>query len=836
MEAFKIWSALAVLCSFCRKGTSCGLSTHIEIAHRALEFFSSPEGNVDYRKLILTHQDAYQAGSLYPDAFYSGICRNGLFHQVSEDTHWAPFLNTSIHYIRKNYPQPWGEATEKLVAFLFGIASHMVADVSWHSLGIEQGFLHAMAAIDFHGSYSDAHAAGDFGGDVLSQFELDFSYLEPSWYVPVKDLLSIYQELYGLKVITEDTIVDCTYLQFLELFGEMITVAKLYPIYARKSSFLVNKFHEYFLGGVDDMAFSSNNIFQLTSQMLENGTSGCFIPENPLYIRCKDEQTNAVIIKQSKTEHYRQTTSSMAKSVEKNISYTERGVYFDVPPWTANYLQLSNSATAKDLRRVLSVTPQGSPNHVTKPSASYFLKTPYARLGWALISADLNQDGYDDLVAGAPGYSWLGHIQIGRVYIVYGNESGLPHANMDLDQEADCILEGNKPSARFGSAVAVLDFNEDGVLDLAVGAPSVGSQELSYRGSVYVFFGNRGQGFCNLPNVTIACQEIYCNLGWSLLAADLDGDGNNDLVVGSPYAAGGGKQRGFVASFYSFLNRSSQDQLFLSDADWIVKGEKDYAWFGSSLSSVQLQNTTLLLIGSPSWKSCRSSLSCYVLRDTKLTIGKVYGYIPPSTRSWFTLTGDREMGRLGSSLATGFLSVGGISRQVLVVGAPSQDSTSRIAFISSVLHQAGSALMYDLTDPAKPFLLSTFSGDRRFSRFGGDVHLRDLNNDGLDEIIVTSPLRAKDIIAGLFGGDAARVYIFSGNQTTSGHVTGNCKSWTSPCPEDWAQYVIISPEEKSRFGSAVITVKSGQKTEVVVAAERSSREARLSGRLFLYTF
>nr|XP_034982303.1 phosphatidylinositol-glycan-specific phospholipase D isoform X4 [Zootoca vivipara] len=835
MEAFKIWSALAVLCSFCRKGTPCGLSTHIEIADRALEFFSSPEGNVDYRKLILTHQDAYQAGSLYPDAFYSGICRNGLFHQVSEDTHWAPFLNTSIHYIRKNYPQPWGEATEKLVAFLFGIASHMVADVSWHSLGIEQGFLHAMAAIDFHGSYSDAHAAGDFGGDVLSQFELDFSYLEPSWYVPVKDLLSIYQELYGLKVITEDTIVDCTYLQFLELFGEMITVAKLYPIYARKSSFLVNKFHEYFLGGVDDMAFSSNNIFQLTSQMLENGTSGCFIPENPLYIRCKDEQTNAVIIKQSKTEHYRQTTSSMAKSVEKNISYTERGVYFDVPPWTANYLQLSNSATAKDLRRVLSVTPQGSPNHVTKPSASYFLKTPYARLGWALISADLNQDGYDDLVAGAPGYSWLGHIQIGRVYIVYGNESGLPHANMDLDQEADCILEGNKPSARFGSAVAVLDFNEDGVLDLAVGAPSVGSQELSYRGSVYVFFGNRGQGFCNLPNVTIACQEIYCNLGWSLLAADLDGDGNNDLVVGSPYAAGGGKQRGFVASFYSFLNRSSQDQLFLSDADWIVKGEKDYAWFGSSLSSVQLQNTTLLLIGSPSWKSCRS-LSCYVLRDTKLTVGKVYGYIPPSTRSWFTLTGDREMGRFGSSLATGFLSVEGISRQVLVVGAPSQDSTSRIAFISSVLHQAGSALMYDLTDPAKPFLLSTFSGDRRFSRFGGDVHLRDLNNDGLDEIIVTSPLRAKDIIAGLFGGDAARVYIFSGNQTTSGHVTGNCKSWTSPCPEDWAQYVIISPEEKSRFGSAVITVKSGQKTEVVVAAERSSREARLSGRLFLYTF
>ncbi|XP_062986517.1 phosphatidylinositol-glycan-specific phospholipase D isoform X2 [Elgaria multicarinata webbii] len=730
MEAFKFLSILAVFCTFCQRATTCGLSTHIEIAHRALEFFTIQEGNVDYRKLLLTHQDAYQAGSLYPDAFYSSVCKNGRFHQVSEDTHWAPFLNTSIHYIRKNYPLPWGEATEKLVAFLFGIASHMVADVSWHSLGIEQGFLRAMAAVDFHGSYSEAHAAADFGGDVLSQFELDFSYLDPRWYVPVKDLLSIYEELYGQEMITENAIVDCTYLQLLELYGEISVVAKLYPFYAGKSPFLVDKFHEYFLGGVDDMAFSSNNIFQSTSQMLTNGTSDCFIPENPLYIQCKDEQRTTVGFKQFKTEHHRKLTSSLTKSVEKNVSYTERGVYFDTPPWAINYLQFRNTVTAKNLRSMWGVLEQPSSKHITQPSASYFLKTAYARLGWAMSSADLNQDGYDDLVAGAPGYSQPGHIQTGRVYIVYGNQSGLPHKDLDLDQEADEILEGSQPSGRFGSAIAILDFNEDGVLDLVVGAPSVGSQELSYKGSVYIYFGNRGGSFHNLPSITIVCQEIYCNLGWSLLAADVDGDGNNDLVVGSPYAPGGGKQRGFVASFYSFFNRSSQDQLFVSDADWIVKGEKDYAWFGASLSSVQLQNMTLLLIGSPSWKSC-SSPGCYFSQDTKQAVGRVYGYIPPSTRSWFTLTGDRDRGKLGSSLATGFLSIEGIPRQVLVVGAPTQDSKSRVTFITSVLYQAGTALMYGLTENGKPYLLSTFSGDRRYSRFGGDVHLHDLDNDGL---------------------------------------------------------------------------------------------------------
>jgi hypothetical protein len=39
------------------------------------------------------------------------------------------------------------QATKKLVVFVLGVASHQVADVSWHGLGIEQGFLDAMAAV-----------------------------------------------------------------------------------------------------------------------------------------------------------------------------------------------------------------------------------------------------------------------------------------------------------------------------------------------------------------------------------------------------------------------------------------------------------------------------------------------------------------------------------------------------------------------------------------------------------------------------------------------------------------------------------------------------------------
>lgn len=36
-------------------------------------------------------------------------------------------------------------------------------------------------------------------------------------YVPTEDLLEIYKKLYGREVITKNAIVDCSYLQFLEM-------------------------------------------------------------------------------------------------------------------------------------------------------------------------------------------------------------------------------------------------------------------------------------------------------------------------------------------------------------------------------------------------------------------------------------------------------------------------------------------------------------------------------------------------------------------------------------------------------------------------------------------
>uniref|UniRef100_A0A8C4LKY8 Phosphatidylinositol-glycan-specific phospholipase D n=1 Tax=Equus asinus asinus TaxID=83772 RepID=A0A8C4LKY8_EQUAS len=791
MSAFRFWSALLIaLGSLCPRGSACGVSTHIEIGHRALEFLHLQDGSVNYKELLLEHQDAYQAGSVFPDAFYPSICEGG-----------------KIKICRPN------NDTEKLVAFLFGITSHMVADVSWHSLGIEQGFLRTMGD-NQNNSYSSAFLR----------------------YVPTEDLLEIYKKLYGREVITKNAIVDCSYLQFLEMYGEMLAISKLYPTYSRKSPFLVEQFQEYFLGGLDDMAFWSTKIYHLTSFMLENGTSDCNLPENPLFIVCGGRRSSTRGSKVQKNYFHRNLTVSLTKDIRKNINYTERGVLFTVNSWISDSpLSFMYQALERNIQIMFPGSSHQPSKHISSPLASYFLSLPYARLGWAMTSADLNQDGYGDLVVGAPGYSRPGHIQIGRVYLLYGNDLGLPPIDLDLDQEAHGILEGFEPSGRFGSALAVLDFNQDGMPDLAVGAPSVGSEKLTYKGAVYIYFGSKQGRMSPSPNITISCKDVYCNLGWTLLAADVNGDSEPDLVIGSPFAPGGGRQKGIVAAFYSGPSQSNKEQLNVEAANWMVRGEDDFAWLGYSLHGVLVNNKTLLLVGSPTWKNASSLGHLFRTRDEKQSLGRVYGYFPPNCQSWFTISGDKAMGKLGTSLSSGHIMVNGTRTQVLLVGAPTHDDVSKMAFLTMTLHQGGTTRMYELTLDSQPSLLSTFSGDRRFSRFGGVLHLSDLDNDGLDEIIMAAPLRIADLTSGLIGGEDGRIYVYNGKQTTFGDMTGKCKSWIAPCPEEKVKYNERVLQAGSRFGSSVITVRSKEKNQVVIAAGRSSLGARLSGALHIYS-
>jgi hypothetical protein len=153
-----------------------------------------------------------------------------------------------------------------------------------------------------------------------------------------------------------------------------------------------------------------------------------------------------------------------------------------------------------------------------------------ARFGESLAGADLDGDGYADLVVGEPRRTpALGLDEAGAVYVYRGGASGLS-AVPSLE------LEGSRRAgARFGSALtAPGDIDGDHREDLAIGAPGDSTSGL------LVFSGSDTGP--TPPGVSLVAPGIATSRFGASLGGpgDVNGDGLADLLVGAPGETSGG--------------------------------------------------------------------------------------------------------------------------------------------------------------------------------------------------------------------------------------------------------------------------------------------------------
>jgi len=108
------------------------------------------------------------------------------------------------------------------------------------------------------------------------------------------------------------------------------------------------------------------------------------------------------------------------------------------------------------------------------------------RFGSVVASGDFDGDGLADLAVGAPGESPGNDPKSGWVFLYRGTEYGLaPWGGF-----GQAGFGSNEADDRFGSALAVGDFNGDGRDDLAVGAPGEAPGSDPKSGWVFVFRGS----------------------------------------------------------------------------------------------------------------------------------------------------------------------------------------------------------------------------------------------------------------------------------------------------------------------------------------------------------
>lgn len=140
-------------------------------------------------------------------------------------------------------------------------------------------------------------------------------------------------------------------------------------------------------------------------------------------------------------------------------------------------------------------------------------------------AGDLNGDGYQDVAVGAPGYDG-GQTNEGRVFVYHGSASGLPAAPSG-------ILELDQAVAYFGWSVASAgDANGDRFADLAVGA-RLYDGSVQNEGAVFLFQG-AATGIATSPSWQASSGQSGSDFGNSVaLVGNFDGDAWADLVVGA---------------------------------------------------------------------------------------------------------------------------------------------------------------------------------------------------------------------------------------------------------------------------------------------------------------
>jgi Ca2+-binding RTX toxin-like protein len=197
----------------------------------------------------------------------------------------------------------------------------------------------------------------------------------------------------------------------------------------------------------------------------------------------------------------------------------------------------------------------------------------YDVLGESVSGAgDINGDGFDDLIIGAPKADPNGNSWAGESYIVFGSSEGFD-ANLNLSElngSNGFVFRGMNEGDLLGISVSGAgDINGDGIDDLIIGAPQGVNYYEDYRGKSYIVFGSQ-EGFnaslnpseLNGSNGFIINGDVFESLGESVSGAgDINGDGIDDLIIGTladeSYIVFG-SQEGFDASLNpSELNGSN---------------------------------------------------------------------------------------------------------------------------------------------------------------------------------------------------------------------------------------------------------------------------------------
>jgi hypothetical protein len=335
----------------------------------------------------------------------------------------------------------------------------------------------------------------------------------------------------------------------------------------------------------------------------------------------------------------------------------------------------------------------------------------YGSYGFSVAAGDVNGDGFDDVIGGAPNAD-VSPLSDNGYALVYNGATGA----------ILYYLNGSADGDEFGYAVALADLDGNGRDDIIVGARYADGGGFD-RGSVYVFNGSNG----NLLYIYNGSTN-YDYFGWSVAAADVNGDGLPDVIAGTPYGDGGFTDSGYIRA-YSGTGAILQ---------W-VNGSGSYLYLGFSVAGgdVNGDGKADLYGGAPYASVGGFSSNGYVAVYSGATGARLYQINGTSSSSYFGYS-------IGAPNAT-------TDVKADILGGAPYTSTGGYAYNGAV----------KLYDGSTGGLLLWQNGSESYGYYGWGVSYGDVNLDGYDDIIAAAPQAG--------GSDTGSVFIIGGG-------------WSSPLP------------------------------------------------------
>ena len=334
----------------------------------------------------------------------------------------------------------------------------------------------------------------------------------------------------------------------------------------------------------------------------------------------------------------------------------------------------------------LSANPSSGTGPSLQPGWKVVFSQSEANFGTSVATAgDVNNDGVDDVIVGAPDYTRdpVNQVSQGAAFVYHGSKPN------GLSQEHDWKVEADKANAVFGTSVATAgDVNGDGYADVIIGAPGY-TNDHSKEGAAFVYHGSKENGLSTTADWRVESNQTEASLGWAVASAgNVNGDDYDDVIIGAPWYDNGQTSEGAVLVYHG--SKSGLSTVLSSptgpipNPDWRVESDQENAGLGWSVATagdVNKDGYAEVIVGAPWYRNGQTDRgAAFVYHGSASGLNSTFNWSSES---------NQENSYFGYSVATaGDVNKDGYSD--VVIGAPWYDAGENSESGAAFLYHGGS--------------------------------------------------------------------------------------------------------------------------------------------------